>query len=240
MGKGFSDDFELITEKRRQPSVEHYNNMSNERKEEILERAKNNSSKKRNPNLEDTNYKKGKHKVGTDKLGFKVVTSFLAGAIVATGIAIGINKISDNIIIDDVLDSSMGIVASETFQNSNGYVIYNERDVAIKMLAEEDLDLAIYGVYKTVGSSDEEKLSEMDRVMAEMSSVIGNNPEYYTGIPQYSSFTEYLDKLGFVDENGNAYTGLYEKQMDDYALAVGKLNKVTERFPEDSTSKSLK
>ncbi len=233
-------DFELITEKRRQPSVEHYSNMSLEEKEARLERAKNTSSKKRNPNLEEANYKKDKHKIDAGKLGCGVVTSFLAGAIVITGIAMSINKISNNIIIDDVLENSMGIVASETFMNSDGNVIYSERGVAIKILGEEDLDLAIYGVYKTIDAEEEKKLSKMDRVMSEMSSVIGNNPEYYSAVPKYSSFTEYLDKKGFVDANGNVYTGLYEKQMDAYALALGKLNKVTERFPEDSTSKSLK
>lgn len=220
-------------------TFKYYRDMNEEEKQERIERAKNDSSKTRNSNMEDANYKEGKHKIGAKSLGCKMVATFLAGAIIATGIGIGIKKTSDKIAIYDALSSSRDIVSSETFMNSNGYVIYNERNVAIKMLAEEDLDLAIYGVYNAVSSDDETRISEMNVIMKEMSSVIANNPEYYSGFPQYNSFTEYLSKKGFVDELGNVYTGLYEKQMNDYALATSKLNSVKDRF-DDNTGKSMK
>ena len=154
----------------------------------------------------------------------------------ATIIAIKNDKLRDS-----VLAEPRSIVDSQRYINENGYYIYSERGVAIEILKQEDFDLTLYGVYKDVTSDKDKKITKMNEIIGEMSSIIANNPQYDRGIQLPGSFDEYLQERGCVDENGQVSLDKYEQKLDDYALAVAKHKQATSNLgiTEANSGKSM-
>lgn len=206
---------------------DRYRNMSQKERNERLERAKNNSVKTRNPDIVDISYQGKRYKITAQQLKVGVVTTFLAAAIAVTGmvkvIEKGVENIQDRIAISSVCEEYSTIVSDNTHrtQKKDNYW-HDPRGIAIDILQAEDRDLAIYSVYSNI---DYNRTKNMTDIFNEIDRVILNNPEYYSDIPLYGGYENYLKNMGCVDKKGNISVEKYREKMSEYAVSVANLDK---------------
>ena len=213
-----------------------YRNMNPQDRMDRLERARFNSINTYNSDIIDVRYKGDRFKLSAQKLKVAVVTTFLATAIAATGVGIGLTKVVDKVkdeqSISFALEEYDSILDENTHRtkHKDGYW-HNYTCIATDILHAEDRDLAIYAVYNDLAKYsasndiDYNRTKNMTDIFSEIDRLIIINPTIYPGIPVYGGYQNYLKEMGCVDKDGNISTKMYENKMDKYAAAVANMNK---------------
>lgn len=202
-----------------------------EEREDKINRARNNSVSSRKKDIIDVKYRGSRFKISAHRLKVAVVTSFLATAIAATSIGIGltsqIHKAQDAMVVREELKSYAQMVGEETHrtEKNDGYW-YDTYDIAFRVLEDEDIHKALYGVYKDIGYNKQNKIEQTDDVITNMKKIVTYNQDTYGDKPVYDSFNDYLIKNNFVDKEGKPSTSVYEEKMNEYVLGQAKINNV--------------
>jgi len=194
---------------------------------ERLDRARKSSVQTPTGSLRTVNYREDRYKTPASRLKTSVVTTFLATAIVATSMFLGITKIPERIeeieAINSALSSYETIVSDNTYRTAdNQNYWYSASGIANEILSSEDKDLAIYSVYKNVSVN---RTNNMNEIFSEMDRLIGSSKEPSLDLQQYRNYDGYLRSLGCVDENGNISEKMYREKMDEYAASIGRVEK---------------
>lgn len=176
-----------------------------------------NNAKKESIGSSDDKVPYSKHKV--DKT--KYMKAFIMGGLsiaVATIALSSVIKLGKKIKEDMFLQNYSSIVSVNTHRTSNNEGYWYDIDaIANQLLQEEDISLALYGVYNKIGYNQGNKNLQMASLLNSMKFFAEyNNQEVKT----YSSFDDFLITNGFVDKEGNPSTRKYEEAMDNYVTKV--------------------
>lgn len=202
-----------------------------EEREDKINRARNNSVSSRKKDIIDVKYRDSRFKISAHRLKVAVVTSFLATAIAATSLGIGLtnqfHQAQDRRTVTEELRTYAQLVGNETHRTNDlqGYW-YDTFDIAKGVLKDEDMHRALYGVYKDIGYNQANKVEQTDDVIRNMKTIASSSSEQYGDKPVYDSFNDYLIKNNFVDKDGRPSTAVYEEKMDQYVLEQAKMNEV--------------
>lgn len=118
------------------------------------------------------------------------------------------------------------IVYDNTNRTDNNLYYYYEIDKIAEALTKDpdNFDAKLYGVYKAIGYNDENKLEQMEKVVAEVGRIVKR--EQNTKIDYYEGFIHYLREKGFVNkENGEVDVNTYERSMDQQILKENEAKK---------------
>lgn len=209
-----------------------YRNMNPQDRMDRLERARFNSINTYNSDIIDVRYKGDRFKLSAQKLKVAVVTTFLATAIAATGVGIGLTKVVDKVkdeqSISFALEEYDSILGENTHRTKyNDGVWYDNAGIARDILKADDEKLAVYGVFKEMNWNRTKNLNEVIHWMSIYKKEDGHENTV-------NSWEDYLKEMGCVDKEGNISTKMYETKMDAYALAVSNLNKAENNIVEQS------
>ncbi|MEG1506962.1 MAG: hypothetical protein RR478_05660 [Bacilli bacterium] len=98
---------------------------------------------------------------------------------------------------------------------------YDYADLALYIINDKETDIAIFAAYKGIKAGTNCDMDGLIRVL----SYYDKNNEILPG--DFSTFSEYIIAMGFVDEKGKADYQAYEKKFDDRALNLVESEKLT-------------
>ena len=124
--------------------------------------AKKNSVRSDDNHFEEKKYSASKHSTDNKKAA-KIALGSLLAITVAAGITYGSVRLIDEISIYRSLEPYRSIVTENTYrtEDNQGYW-YDTSRIAEGILNQEDVTLAVYGVYNKIGYNQGNKLLQMD------------------------------------------------------------------------------
>lgn len=161
-------------------------------------------------------------KIRKDDYTFRLKTMFIVGSIAAiiatSGVIYGVNKVADMYHTSTVVAQQVGegrqLVSENTKRtNDNQHYFYETFDIAMKLTEDpKNFDNNLYGVYNAIGYNKANKFEQMEDVVSKVGNIVSSNKEDL-GINYYKDFTDYLEKKGFVKEDGTVDLKAYEEAI---------------------------